>query len=177
MRSSTRVRRAVHPARPTVRATPTTTLALLISARLLTQTRCLAGLRAVSAMFPAHVRAVMLADRGFARARCVPCLHAPQCDSVVRLAPGSGLTARDGRRWTGGAAGLPCGHVRWVPAVRDGRSHGRARAVDIHVAVCWQTPARRARHPRSVSPRAVGCSHEHRHRDTRRRLRGATRLD
>jgi len=35
-----------------------------------------------------------------------------------------------------------------------GLDHGRARDLELHVAVCWQTNARGARHPRYVPPPA-----------------------
>ncbi len=37
--------------------------------------------------------------------------------------------------------------------MRYGLYHGRPREVIVNVAVCWQTNARRARHPRYVPPR------------------------
>jgi hypothetical protein len=110
------------------------------------------ALGAVIAMLPPQVRPVILADRGFARASFLHWLQAHHLDYVVRLNKGTCLTARDGRRWKLGEEKLQFGHCHWVPAVRYGLYHGRARDLEVNVALCWQTNARRARHPRYVPP-------------------------
>ncbi len=113
-----------------------------------------AALSAVIAMLPPHVRPVILADRGFARASFLQWLHAHHLDYVVRLDKGTCLTERDGRRWKVGEEGLQFGPCRWVPYVRYGLYHGRARELKSNVALWWQTNARRARHPRAIPPDA-----------------------
>ncbi len=110
------------------------------------------ALGAVIALLPPHVRPVILADRGFARASFLQWLHAHHLDYVVRLNKGTCLTERDGRRWKLGDDGLQFGQVRWAPHVRYGLYHGRARELESNVALCWQTNARRAKHPRYGPP-------------------------
>ncbi len=110
------------------------------------------ALAAVIAVLPPTVRPIILADRGFARASFLHWLQAHHLDYVVRLDKGTCLTERDGRRWKLGEEGLQFGHCQWVPHVRYGLYHGRARDLEINVALCWQTNARRARHPRYVAP-------------------------
>ncbi len=100
-----------------------------------------AALSAVIAMLPPHVRPVILADRGFARASFLQWLHAHHLDYVVRLDNGTCLTERDGRRWKVGEEGLQFGPCRWVPYVRYALYHGRARELKINVALYWQDTA------------------------------------
>ena len=102
------------------------------------------ALLAVIALLPAHVRPIILADRGFARASFLQWLQHYHLDYVVRLDKGTCVTERDGRRWKLGEDGLEFGHCHWAPQVRYGLYHGRPRALEINVALCWQTNARRA---------------------------------
>jgi hypothetical protein len=110
------------------------------------------ALGAVIAMLPPHVRPVILADRGFARASFLQWLQQQHLDYVVRLDKGTCVTEYDGRRWKLGEEGLTFGQCQWAPQVRYGLYHGRPRDVVVNVALCWQTNARRARHPHYVPP-------------------------
>jgi hypothetical protein len=111
-----------------------------------------AALGAVIAMLPPHVRPVVLADRGFARASFLQWLQQHQVDYVIRLDKGACVTECDGRRWKLGDDGLPFGACRWAAQVRYGLYHGRPRDLTINLALCWQTNARRMQHPRAVPP-------------------------
>ncbi len=111
-----------------------------------------AALLAVVAALPTSVRPVILADRGFARASFLYWLQQHQVDYVIRLDKGTCIMERDGRRWKLGEDGLQFGQCRWAPQVRYGLYHGRPRDLTIDLALCWQTNARRMRHPRAVPP-------------------------
>jgi Transposase DDE domain len=112
-----------------------------------------ATLDAVLRALPRGVRAVVLADRGFARASFLEWLrgHPAGVDFVVRVDKGTCLTGPDGRRWKLGAEGLALGQLRWAPGVRYGLYHGRPRGLVVNVALCWRASARRAsRRPHRV---------------------------
>jgi DDE family transposase len=112
-----------------------------------------AALDAVLRALPAGVRAVVLADAGFARATFLEWLrrHPAAPDFVVRIDAGTCLTEADGRRWRLGQEGLALGQLRWAPGVRYGLYHGRPRDVVLNVALCWRACTRRAgRRPHAV---------------------------
>lgn len=112
-----------------------------------------AALDAVLRALPPGVRAVVLADRGFARATFLEWLqaHPVRPDFVVRVDKGTGLTEPDGRRWKLGQEGLRLGQLRWAPGVRYALHHGRPRALVVNVALCWRASTRRAsRRPHRV---------------------------
>ncbi len=110
------------------------------------------ALAAVLAVLPPSVRPIILADRGFARASFLQWLQHQHLDYVVRVDKGTCLTECDGHRWKLGEEQVLFGQAQWVPQVRYGRYHGRPRDLVTNVALCWQTNARRARHPRYVPP-------------------------
>ena len=105
-----------------------------------------AALDAVLRALPAGVRAVVLADRGFARATFLEWLqrHPARPEFVVRVDTGTCLTEPDGRRWKLGTEGLQLGQLRWAPGVRYTLYHGRPRDLVVNVALCWRASARRA---------------------------------
>ena len=78
------------------------------------------ALLAVIARLPPHVRPLILADRGFARASFLQWLQHHHLDYVVRLDKGTCLTERDGRRWKLGEDGLQFGQCYWAAQVRYG---------------------------------------------------------
>ena len=105
-----------------------------------------AALDAVLRALPGGVRAVVLADRGFARATFLEWLqaHPAAPDFVVRVDKGTCLTEPDGRRWKLGQEGLALGQLRWAPGVRYTLYHGRPRDLVVNVALCWRASTRRA---------------------------------
>ncbi len=112
-----------------------------------------AALDAVLRALPAGVRAVVLADRGFARATFLEWLqqHPARPAFVVRVDRGTCLTEPDGRRWKLGEEGLGLGQLRWAPGVRYTLYHGRPRDLVVNVVLCWRVSARRAgRRPHRV---------------------------
>ena len=112
-----------------------------------------AALDAVLRALPPGVGAIVLADRGFARATFLEWLqaHPTTPDFVVRVDKGTCLTEPDGRRWRLGTEGLHLGQLRWAPGVRYTLYHGRPRALVVNVALCWRASARRAgRRPHRV---------------------------
>jgi hypothetical protein len=104
------------------------------------------ALDAVLRALPPGVRAVVLADRGFARATFLEWLqrHPTRPDYVVRIDKGTCLTEPDGRRWKLGTEAMQLGQLRWAPGVRYTLYHGRPRDVVVNVALCWRAAARRA---------------------------------
>jgi hypothetical protein len=111
-----------------------------------------ATLAAVIAVLPPSVRAVVLADRGFARAPFFAFLQQQRVDYVVRINKGSCLTDARAGRTKLGAAGMRPGQVRWLPRVRFGVYHGRPRDLWLNVACCWRVAKRHA-DPRRKAPR------------------------
>jgi hypothetical protein len=111
-----------------------------------------AALLAVVEALPPGVRAVVLADRGFARATLFEWLQAHRVDYVVRIDKGTCLTERDGHCWKLGTEGLQLGELRWAAPVRYGLYHGRPRDRWLHVALCWPLPQAVARNPRRQPP-------------------------
>ena len=112
-----------------------------------------AALDAVLRALPTGVRAVVLADRGFARATFLEWLqrHPARPEFVVRVDRGTCLTEPDGRRWRLGTEGLALGQLRWAPGVRSTLYHGRPRDLVVNVALCWRASTRRAsRRPHRV---------------------------
>lgn len=112
-----------------------------------------AALLAVVEALPPGVRAVVLADRGFARATFFEWLQAHHLDYVVRIDKGTCLTEPDGRCWKLGTEGLQRGDLRWAAPVRYGLYHGRPRDLWLHVALCWRLPKAVARNPRRKPPK------------------------
>ena len=112
-----------------------------------------AALDVVLRALPRGVRAIVLADRGFARATFLEWLqgHPAEPAFVVRVDTGTCLTEPDGRRWKLGEEGLALGALRWAPRVRSTLYHGRPRDLVVTVALCWRAATRRAsRRPHQV---------------------------
>ena len=99
-----------------------------------------AALDAVLRALPTGVRAVVLADRGFARASFLRWLlaHPTAPAFVVRIDAGTCVTTADGERRKLGAEGLALGELRWWPAGRYALYHGRPTDVVVSVALCWR---------------------------------------
>jgi DDE family transposase len=89
-------------------------------------------------VLPAGVQAVILADRGFARAEFLVWLQQQDLAYVVRIDKGTCITETTGRGWKCGAQDPQPGHNAWAPGVRYGLYHGRPRDVVINLATCWR---------------------------------------
>jgi hypothetical protein len=111
-----------------------------------------AALLAVLRALPPGVRAVVLADRGFARAPFLAWLQRQGASFVVRVTRGTCLTEADGTRWKLGQRDPARGGLSFHPGVRYGLHHGRPRDVTINLAQCWRLPRHRARDRRGTPP-------------------------
>jgi hypothetical protein len=111
-----------------------------------------AALGCVLHELPPGVHAVVLADRGFARASFLTWLQPRGVDYVVRINRGTVLTEADGRRWKLGSEDLQPGQLRLAPGVRFGLYHDRPRDLAVNVALCWRIPKGLARDPRRKPP-------------------------
>ena len=116
--------------------------------------RAAAALRALRRALPAGVRPVVRADRGVARAPCLAWRRPHGAACVVRVTRGTCLTEAAGTRGTRGPRDPPRGRLSWPPLVRDGRDHGRPRAVTLTLAPSWRRPRHQARAPRHHPPAA-----------------------
>lgn len=103
------------------------------------------ALLAVIGALPPGVRAVVLADRGFARSEFIRWLQSHNLEYVIRAKRGTCITEPDGRRWKLGEEQLKLGEYSFSPSVRYALYHGRPTEVVVNLALCWKVSKSRSR--------------------------------
>jgi Transposase DDE domain len=121
---------------------------------------------------------VILADRGFGRARFIAWLERHRLDYVVRVKKGTCVTEASGHRWKLGEEGLGLGELRFAEGVRYGLYHDRPRELLTNVVLCWRIPKSRAKDPSArATRRALVPGHEPQGRQQCRLVVLAERVD